>query len=174
MLMIKVKEVLTGDNEGILEEVYTNTAVFAQYKIIVHEVESNMGYFYVVEMIPSMCKQLHIHLTTVRGGRVDCKAFVKLAEKAMEDVRAFCSDVYNAKAMFGMKSYSKGDHMRRRLLRLHSGKNTCFYALDKNGCPKKVNEGNFDWTEVRRQLTANADSKMSKKLWSATDWLFSL
>lgn len=165
---------INTNNKGILEEVYTNTAVFAQYEIIVHEVKSNMGNFYIVEMIPNMCKQLHIHLTTVRDGRIDCKAFVKLAERTMKNVRAFCSDVYNSEAMFGMKSYVKGDHMRRRLLRLHNGESTCFYALDKNGCPQKMLENAFIWTAVRRQLTANADSKMSKKLWSATDWLFSL
>lgn len=173
MLMIRAKETHMGEN-NMLEEVYATSYTSASYEIIVHYVESNMGYFYVVEMIPSMCKQLHIHLTTVRGGRIDGRAFTKLAEKTMQDVKTFCTDVYNAEAMFGLKSYVKRDYMQRRLLRLHSGKNTCFYALDKNGCPKKVNERNFDWTEVRRQLTANADSKMSKKLWSATDWLFNL
>lgn len=173
MLRIKAKETHMGEN-NMLEEVYATSYTSASYEIIVHYVESNMGYFYVVEMIPSMCKQLHIHLTTVRGGHIDGKKFVPLAERAMKNVRAFCSDVYNAEAMFGMKSYVKGDYMRRRLLRLHNGESTSFYALNKNGCPKRVNEWDFEWTAMRRQLTANADSKMSKKLWSATDWLFSL
>lgn len=84
----------------------------------------------------------------------------------IEDARIFCSDVYHTVVAEGLIRAADN----KRAVRLHKDNGTIVtYALE-NGCPQLINEKSSDWTFIRR-LTLNKESKMSKKLWSTTDWL---
>lgn len=110
---------------------------------------------------PNFCKQLQIVVTT--SPLLSVKQERKLIESLMSEVRAFCNEVYHTSYMYGCTMRGK------RVVGLSTSNDTIYFALEK-GCPQRVNP---EVNEIKfvRQLTCNKDSKMSKKLWSATDWL---
>ena len=111
-------------------------------------------------LTPSICTQLRIHL--------DGENYRSAAKHAMADVKAFCTDVYKSVAAYGYVS-DKG----HRVVRLINAENKSVYYTLENGCPQQVNPAVHDLKFIRR-LTLNKDMKMSKKLWSTTDWLLYL
>ena len=106
---------------------------------------------------PDFCKQLQM-MTKV----CHYENYVSM----IEDARIFCSDIYYSIKAEGL--YRITD--KKRGVRLYTEHGMITYTLEK-GCPQRVNEQCSNWTYMRR-LTLNRDSKMSKKIWSVTDWLF--
>ena len=105
---------------------------------------------------PSFCKQLQM---MTRFCHYDHYLHM------IEDAKIFCSDIYHSIMADGL--YHTMD--KKRGVQLYTDDSTIIYTLEK-GYPQRVNEPYTDWICLRR-LTLNKESKMSKKLWSVTDWL---
>ena len=87
----------------------------------------------------------------------------------ISDAREFCNRVYETIVAFGMEIQGNTTHAVFNAVNLITSKGEFLYTLDK-GVPQLLNKDVCDYKFVRR-LTLNKESKMSKKLWSVTDWL---
>lgn len=109
---------------------------------------------------PFFCKQLHM-MTKV------CHYDNYLS--MIEDARIFCNQVYDSTAAYGLEI--QGDtNVAFRAVKLVIKNDEFVYTLDK-GVPQLLNKEVIKYKFIRR-LTLNKEQKMSKKLWSITDWLF--
>ena len=111
---------------------------------------------------PDFCQQLHM-----RTDHCNSANYMHM----IEDARIFCNRVYDAIAAYGIEI--QGDtNAEYNAVKLITKKDEFLYTLD-NGLPQLLNNDVIDYKVIRR-LTMNKESKMSKKLWSVTDWFYAL
>ena len=89
----------------------------------------------------------------------------------IEDARIFCNRVYNSISADGIEIQGAAN-AEYNAVKLVTKDGEFVYTLDK-GVPQLLNKDVIEYKFIRR-LTLNKDSKMSKKLWSVTDWLFGI
>lgn len=89
----------------------------------------------------------------------------------IEDARIFCNRVYDSIAAYGIEIQG-ATNVEYNAVKLVTKKDEFLYTLD-NGVPQLLNKDVIDYKVIRR-LTMNKESKMSKKLWSVTDWFYAL
>lgn len=111
---------------------------------------------------PDFCKQLHM-MTKV------CHYDNYMS--MIEDARIFCNRVYDAIEAYGIEIQGT-TNVEYSAVKLITKKDEFLYTLDK-GVPQLLNKDVIEY-KVLRRLTLNKESKMSKKLWSVTDWLFGI
>ena len=111
---------------------------------------------------PFFCKQLHM-MTKV------CHYDNYLS--MIEDARIFCNRVYNSISAYGIE-IKGGENAEYNSVKLITKDGEFLYTLDK-GVPQLLNKEVIEHKVIRR-LTLNKNQKMSKKLWTVTDWLFGI
>ena len=90
----------------------------------------------------------------------------------IEDARIFCNRVYDAIAAYGIEIQGN-EKAECNAVKLLTKKDEFLYTLDNNGVPQLLNNAVIEYKVIRR-LTLNEEQKMSKKLWSVTDWFYAL
>lgn len=113
-------------------------------------------------VIPDFCKQLHMQTTNCNYDNY---------MSMIEDARIFCNRVYDAIAAYGIEIQST-TNVEYNAVKLITKKDEFLYTLDK-GVPQLLNKDVIEYKVIRR-LTLNEEQKMSKKLWSVTDWFYAL
>ena len=113
-------------------------------------------------VIPDFCKQLRM-ITKV----CNYNNYMHM----IEDARIFCNRVYDSIAAYGIEIQG-ATNVEYNAVKLVTKKDEFLYTLD-NGVPQLLNKDVIEYKVIRR-LTMNKESKMSKKLWSVTDWLFGI
>ena len=108
---------------------------------------------------PDFCKQLHM-MTKVCNHEY-YNALISTAQD-------FCSDVYNTSVATGVWVDTLDGYIHGVLLT--NDDREVLWSLTEEGVPRKHLLGIANYKYGRR-LTLKRDSKMSKKLWSVTDWL---
>ena len=108
---------------------------------------------------PDFCKQLHM-ITKVCNQEY-YNALISTAQD-------FCSDVYNTSVATGVWVDTLDGYIHGVLLT--NDDREVLWSLTEEGVPRKHLLGIANYKYGRR-LTLKRDSKMSKKLWSVTDWL---
>ena len=108
---------------------------------------------------PDFCKQLHM-MTKV------CHYDNYMS--MIEDARQFCSDVYNSSIATGVWVDTLDGPVHGVLLTKEDEE--VLWTLTEEGIPNKHLLGISKY-KYGRKLTLNRESKMSKRLWSVTDWL---
>ena len=114
-------------------------------------------------VIPDFCKQLHMHTKVCNYNNY---------MHMIEDARIFCNRVYDSIAAYGIEIQG-ATNVEDNAVKLVTKKDEFLYTLDKGGVPQLLNNDVIDYKVIRR-LTLNEEQKMSKKLWSVTDWLFGI
>lgn len=112
---------------------------------------------------PDFCQQLHMHTKVCNYNNY---------MHMIEDARIFCNRVYDSIAAYGIEIQG-ATNVEYNAVKLVSKKDEFLYTLDKGGVPQLLNKDVIDYKVIRR-LTMNKESKMSKKLWSVTDWFYAL
>ena len=110
---------------------------------------------------PDFCKQLHMHTKHCNSANY---------MHMIEDARIFCNRVYDSIAAYGIEIQGT-TNVECNAVKLITKKDEFLYTLDNNGVPQLLNNDVIEYKVIRR-LTLNEEQKMSKKLWSVTDWLF--
>lgn len=113
-------------------------------------------------VIPDFCKQLHM-----KTKNCNYDNYMSM----IEDARIFCNRVYDSIAAYGIEIQGT-TNVEYNAVKLITQKDEFLYTLDK-GVPQLLNKDVIEYKVIRR-LTMNKESKMSKKLWSVTDWLFGI
>ena len=113
-------------------------------------------------VIPDFCQQLHM-----RTENCNYDNYLSM----IEDARIFCNRVYDAIAAYGIE-IKGGENAEYNSVKLTTKDGEFLYTLDK-GVPQLLNEKILNYKFIRR-LTLNKNQKMSKKLWTVTDWLFGI
>lgn len=113
-------------------------------------------------VIPDFCKQLHM-----KTKNCNYDNYMSM----IEDARIFCNRVYDSIAAYGIEIQGT-TNAEYNAVKLITKKDEFLYTLDK-GVPQLLNKDVIEYKVIRR-LTMNKESKMSKKLWSVTDWLFGI
>ena len=108
---------------------------------------------------PNFCKQLQMRTRICHYDN-----YVSM----IDDAREFCNHVYDTIVAYGMEIQGSNNAVFNAV-KLITSKGEFWYTLDK-GVPQLLNEKILNYKFIRR-LTLNKNSKMSKKLWSITDWL---
>ena len=108
---------------------------------------------------PAFCKQLHM-MTEVCNHEY-YNALISTAQD-------FCSDVYNTSIATGVWVDTLDGYIHGVLLT--NDDREVLWSLTEEGVPRKHLLGIANYKYGQR-LTLKRDSKMSKKLWSVTDWL---
>ena len=113
-------------------------------------------------VIPDFCKQLHMQTKNCNYDNY---------MSMIEDARIFCNRVYDAIEAYGIaiQGNAKAEYNAVTLI---TKKDEFMYTLDK-GIPQLLNKDVIEHKFIRR-LTLNEEQKMSKKLWTVTDWLFGI
>ena len=113
-------------------------------------------------VIPDFCKQLHMHTKHCNSANY---------MSMIEDARIFCNRVYDSIAAYGIE-IQEITNVEYNAVKLITKKDEFLYTLDK-GVPQLLNKDVIEYKVIRR-LTLNEEQKMSKKLWTVTDWLFGI
>ena len=108
---------------------------------------------------PAFCKQLHM-MTEVCNHEY-YNALISTA-------RDFCADVYNSVIATGVWVDTLDGPIHGVLLTKEDEE--VLWTLTEEGIPNKHLLGISKY-KYERKLTLNRESKMSKRLWSVTDWL---
>ena len=108
---------------------------------------------------PDFCKQLHM-ITKV------CNYDNYMSMIAI--ARDFCKDVYHAEVTTGVWVDTLDGPIHGVLLTKEDEE--VLWSLTEEGVPRKHLLGIANY-KYGRKLTLNRESKMSKRLWSVTDWL---
>ena len=111
---------------------------------------------------PDFCQQLHM-----RTDHCNYANYMSL----IEDARIFCNRVYDSIAAYGIEIQGN-EKAEYNAVKLLTKKDEFLYTLD-NGVPQLLNKDVIEYKVIRR-LTLNYEQKMSKKLWTVTDWLFGI
>lgn len=114
-------------------------------------------------VIPDFCKQLHM-----KTKNCNYDNYMSM----IEDARIFCNRVYDSIAAYGIEIQGT-TNVEDNAVKLITKKDEFLYTLDKGGVPQLLNKDVIEYKVIRR-LTLNEEQKMSKKLWSVTDWFYAL
>ena len=114
-------------------------------------------------VIPDFCKQLHMQTTNCNYDNY---------MSMIEDARIFCNRVYDSIAAYGIEIQGT-TNVEDNAVKLITKKDEFLYTLDNGGVPQLLNKDVIEYKVIRR-LTLNEEQKMSKKLWSVTDWFYAL
>ena len=114
-------------------------------------------------VIPDFCKQLHMQTKNCNYDNY---------MSMIEDARIFCNRVYDSIEAYGIEIQG-ATNVESNAVKLVTKKDEFLYTLDNGGVPQLLNNDVIDYKVIRR-LTMNKESKMSKKLWSVTDWFYAL
>ena len=112
---------------------------------------------------PEFCKQLH--MLTDNCNYDNYMSMIK-------DARIFCNRVYDAIAAYGLEIQGYTD-VAFSAVKLVTKDGEFVYTLDETEVPQLLNKEVMEYKIIRR-LTLNKKQKMSKKLWTITDWLFGI
>ena len=108
---------------------------------------------------PNFCKQLQMKTRICNHEYYD---------SLIENARDFCADVYNTSVATGVWVDTLDGYIHGVLLTKDDEE--VLWTLTGEGIPHKHLLGITKY-KYGRKLTLNRESKMSKKLWSITDWL---
>ena len=111
-------------------------------------------------VIPTFCKQLQMKTKVCHYDNYT---------SMISDARIFCNRVYESTSAYGVEIQGSTIDAVFNAIKLITKDGEFLYTLDK-GVPQLLNPKICDYKFIRR-LTLNKESKMSKKLWSVTDWL---
>ena len=108
---------------------------------------------------PSFCQQLHMQTKVCNH---------EYYNELIATARQFCSDVYNSSLATGVWVDTLDGPVHGVLLTKEDEE--VLWSLNEEGIPNKHLLGISKYKNGRK-LTLNRESKMSKRLWSVTDWL---
>ena len=110
-------------------------------------------------VIPNFCKQLHMRTENCHHDNY---------MSMIKDARDLCSDIYNTSVATGVYVDTLDGYVHGVLLTKEDEE--VLWSLTKEGVPQKHLLGIAKY-KYGRKLTLHRESKMSKRLWSVTDWL---
>lgn len=111
---------------------------------------------------PDFCQQLHM-----RTENCHYDNYMSMIEEA----RIFCNRIYDSISADGIEIQGAAN-AEYNSVKLLTKDGEFLYTLDK-GVPQLLNKEVMEYKVIRR-LTLNKNQKMSKKLWTVTDWLFGI
>lgn len=150
-------EKIDGGEVKIMRLLSDHDLVFNQQGEVIECFKSAKDIYGVVT--PSFCKQLKM-----RTKICNYEYYSALIATA----RDFCADVYNASVATGVWVDTLDGPVHGVLLTKEDEE--VLWTLTEEGIPNKHLLGISKY-KYGRKLTLNRESKMSKRLWSVTDWL---